>query len=272
MATNNTIGGWSGTPTQDQIDNANVIRSFFLNEGWTLNAICGMLGCMQGESTINPAYIQATHRNRLPNSASSLSDVPNSVMVNFYKEYYGDSNREYAIGLVQWDGASTRLGVRGQKLVSYAIDNNIEWYDGWTQMYRIRGEQEYDVQHSTHKFFQRVRVSGTYYDFNNYPYSTSTPEDLAKAWTWGYEINLGGEGFRPANARWFYNYFTSQDAPDIIPPEEFLTPLPYNPLDPPFDPDNPVDPDPNTVDDMPVWFFWMLNRKRKETRRPCQRI
>lgn len=272
MATDNTIGGWSGTPTQDQIDNANIIRSFFLNEGWTINAICGMLGCMQGESSINPAYIQATNRRRLPNSASSLSDVPNSVMINFYKEYYGDSNRAYAIGLVQWDGASTRLGVRGQKLVSYAIDNNIQWFDGWTQMYRLRGEQQYDVQHGTHSFFQRVRISGTYYDFNNFPYSTATPEVLATAWTVGYEINSGGAGYRPANARWFYDYFTSPDAPDIIPPEEFLTPLPYNPDDPPFDPDNPDPPDPITVDNMPVWFFWMLNRKRKECKRPCQRI
>ena len=272
LATNNTLGGWSGTPSQMQLDNANIVRSFFLNEGWTIEAICGMLGCMQGESTINPALIQQTNRFRLPNSANNLSDVPNSVMINFYKEYYGDTRRAYAIGIVQWDGYSNRNGVQGQKLVNYATQNNIQWFDGWTQMYRIKGEQAYDVQHGTHSFFQRVRVSGTYYDFTNYPYSTASPEDLAKAWTWGYEINAGGEGYRPANARWFYDYFTSPDAPDIIPPEDFMLPLPYDPDDPPFDPDNPEPPDPSGENFLPPWFFWMLNRKRKETKRRCQRI
>lgn len=271
ISTDQRAGGWSGTPTTEQINNANIIRSFFLNEGWTLEAICGMLGCMQGESTINPAFIQATNRSRLPNSASSLSDVPNSVMINFYMEYYGDTRKAYAIGLVQWDGYSIRNGVQGQKLVNYATDNNINWYDGWTQLYRIRGEQQYDVQHGTHSFFYRVRVSGTYYDFNNFPYSTDTPENLAKAWTWGYERNAGGEGYRPANARWFYDYFTSPDAPAIIPPEDFLTPLPYDPDDPPFDPDDPTPPSPPGEDYLPAWLLYLIIKKRKEYKR-CQRI
>lgn len=271
ISTDQRAGGWSGTPSAEQINNANIIRSFFLNEGWTLEAICGMLGCMQGESTINPAFIQATNRNRLPNSASSLSDVPNSVMINFYMEYYGDTRKAYAIGLVQWDGYSTRNGIQGQKLVNYAMDNNIQWFDGWTQMYRIRGEQQYDVQQGTHSFFQRVRVSGTYYDFNNYPYSTDSPENLARAWTWGYERNAGGEGYRPANARWFYDYFTSPDAPAIIPPEDFLTPLPYDPDDPPFDPDDPTPPSPPGEDYLPAWLLYLIIKKRKEYKR-CQRI
>lgn len=271
ISTDQRAGGWSGTPSAEQINNANIIRSFFLNEGWTLEAICGMLGCMQGESTINPAFIQATNRGRLPNSASSLTDVPNSVMIHFYMEYYGDTRKAYAIGLVQWDGYSTRNGIQGQKLVNYANDNNIQWFDGWTQMYRIRGEQQYDVQHGTHSFFHRVRVNGTYYDFNNFPYATDTPENLAKAWTWGYEINAGGEGYRPANARWFYDYFTSPDAPAIIPPEDFSQPLPYDPDDPPFDPDDPTPPSPPGEDYLPAWLLYLIIKKRKEYKK-CQRI
>lgn len=272
MATNTTIGGWSGTPSQMQIDNANIIRSFFLNEGWTLNAICGMLGCMQGESTINPAFIQATNRSRLPNSAANLSDVPNSVMINFYMEYYGDTRKAYAIGLVQWDGYSERNGIRGQKLVNYATDNNIQWFDGWTQMYRIRGEQQYDVQHGTTSFFLPVTYSGVRYTFANYPYSTSTPEILAAAWTSGYERNAGGVGYRDENARWFFDYFSSPDAPAIIPPEDFLPPLPYDPDDPPFDPDDPVDPDTPGIDFLPAWFLYCIQHRRKETKQTCRRI
>lgn len=277
LATDARAGGWSGTPSAEQLTNANIIRSFFLNEGWTINAICGMIGCMQGESTINPAFIQATNRSKLPNSANSLADVPNSVMMHFFKEYYGDTRRAYAIGLVQWDGYSDveiSPGViqEQQKLVAFALENNIIWYDGWTQLYRLRSEQEYDFQHQQNIFFNTVRVSGTSYNFDNYPYSTDTPENLAKAWTWGYERNDGGEGYRPANARWFYDYFTGQDAPAIIPPEDFLTPLPYDPDEPPFDPDNPNPPYPPGEDYLPAWLLYAIVKKRKELKPPCRKM
>lgn len=272
LSTDTTIGGWSGNPSQNQIDNANIVRSFFLNEGWTLEAICGMLGCMQGESTINPAFIQATNRYRLPNGAAALQDVPNSVMIDFYMEYYGDTRKAYAIGLVQWDGYSTRNGIRGQKLVNYANSNNIQWFDGWTQLYRIRGEQEYDVQHGTNSFFVPVTYGGVRYTFANYPYSTATPETLAAAWTSGYERNAGGVGFRDENARRFYDLFSGPDAPAIIPPEDFLLPLPYDPDDPPFDPDNPVGPDLPGLDFLPAWFLYCIQNRRKELKKTCRII
>ena len=271
LATDTRAGGWSGTPSAEQINNANIIRSFFLNEGWTLEAICGMLGCMQGESTINPAFIQQTNRSRLPNSASSLTDVPNNVMINFYMEYYGDTVKAYAIGLIQWDGYSTRNNIQGQKLVNYCNDNNIQWFDGWSQMYRIRGEWNYDVNNHVHSFFSVVRWKGTDWSYWNYPSPTMSPEDCASVWTYGVEKNAGGPGYRTSNARWFYDYFTSPDAPAIIPPEDFLQPLPYDPDDPPFDPVDPTPPEPPGEDYLPAWLLYLIIKKRKEYRR-CQRI
>ena len=276
LATNNNAGGWSGTPSAEQLSNANIIRSFFLNEGWTINAICGMLGCMQGESTVNPAFIQATHRGRLPNRANDLSDVPNSVMKNFFNAYYQDPNRGYAIGLVQWDGYShvPQQGggtVDEQKMVCWAIANNIVWYDGWTQLYRLRSEQEYDNTHQDKIFFRTRTVHGVAYNFDNYPYSTATPEILAEAWTRGYEVNEGGVGFRAQNARNFYDYFTSPDAPDIILPEDFLLPLEADPEEPPFNPDNPIDPLHPAKETLPAWLLFMAKPKRKELIR-CLRI
>ena len=170
VSTDTTIGPWSvinNTPSQEQLDNANIIRSFFLNENWTINAICGMLGCMQGESTINPAFIQQTNRYRLPNSAADLSDVPNSVMKNFFMEYYQVTRKAFAIGLVQWDGY-TNVQVGGnteqqQKLVAFSIRNNIIWFDGWTQLYRLKGEQKYDMDHGTTSFFKTPFLSSTKY-------------------------------------------------------------------------------------------------------------
>lgn len=41
--------------------NANYILNYLTANGWTKNAICGMLGNMQTESTINPAIWQGLH-------------------------------------------------------------------------------------------------------------------------------------------------------------------------------------------------------------------
>lgn len=271
IATDHRNGAWSVTtenPTAEQLHNANIVRSFFLNEGWTINAICGMLGCMQGESTINPAFIQQTNRYRLPNSAASLTDVPNSVMKNFYMEYYQVTRKAFAIGIVQWDGYSVvQLSGGGtenqQKLVAYAIRNNIIWYDGWTQMYRLKGEQAYDVNNQKHSFFKVVRWNGTDWSFWNYPTCTMSPEDCASVWTYGYERNAGGPGYRTDNARWWYNYFTGEEAPDIIPPEDFLEPLESDPDLPPFDPDDPENPDEPGTDFIPGWLVAIFARKKK---------
>ncbi len=264
VATDSRIGSYSTqeqAPTQAQLDNANKIRSFFLAQGWTLQAICGMLGNMQGESTINPAFIQATNRYRLPNNAASLNDVPNAVMVNFYKEYYNDRRKAYAIGLVQWDGQNSS---GEQKLVGYAIRNNFAWYDGWGQCYRIQGEYQQDSQYH---FFKPVRINGTQYTFANYITSTASPEELAKAWSAGYERNAGGVGFRGTNAEWWYTYFETVQPPLV----EIGYPLTVDPDEPPFDPDNPVPVDPDAEEGLPVWL-WAAFRKKKEMKRVWRRI
>lgn len=212
------IGAWStGTeaPTTMQIGNANCIKSFFRIEGWTLQAICGMLGNMQAESTINPALIQETNRWRLPDSGTDLDTLPNDIMKDFYKEFYGVSSRAFGIGLVQWDGYSNTDDGAQQKLVAYCIRNAYNWYDGFAQCYRIRGEWQKDEQYH---FFNPVRVNGTWYRFSNYVTSTAEPEELAEAWQVGYERNSGGLGFRGTNARYWYNLFTGPDAPEEIVP------------------------------------------------------
>lgn len=39
-------------------NNAQLVYSYFISKGWSINAICGMLGNMQSESTINPGIWQ----------------------------------------------------------------------------------------------------------------------------------------------------------------------------------------------------------------------
>lgn len=251
------LGSWCATtetPSAMQQTNANNIKSFFIQQGWTIEAICGMLGNMQSESTINPAFIQDTNRWRLPASGTDLNQLTNSIMANFYQQYYNDPRKAYGVGLVQWDGYSTRNGTPQQKLVAYAIDNNYNWYDGWCQCYRLQGEHDLDSQYH---FFNPVTVGGITYTFANYVTSTANVRDLALAWQAGYERNAGGIGCRADNADYWYNYFTG-----ATPPE-------------PVDPDDPDPPEPDPLPDgkaLPVWLLFSVINKRKELKPTWHRI
>lgn len=198
LGTSNTSG-----ITDKQKTNATNIYNYFSALGWSLSAIAGMIGNMQHESFLSPAYIQATHRGSLPNSASSLSDVPNSVMLSFY-----DANsRGYGVGLVQWDGY-TNTNPAGQKLVSFASRYNLNWYDGETQCFRIKREQETDIQWTANTLY------GTRWTWNNYPTNDRTPEESAHIWRICYEV--GGDSSdqtRQENARYWYDYFSQGPGP-----------------------------------------------------------
>ena len=252
------IGAWStGTepPTAEQITNANNIKSFFMLEGWSLQAICGMLGNMQAESTINPAMIQQTHRSRLPDSGTDLDSLPNAVMKNFFAEYYLETGGGYGIGLVQWDGYTQTTTGQQQKLVAYAIRNQYNWYDGYTQCYRLRGEWQLDDQYG---FFNPVTVNGHHYTFASYVTSTNSPEELAEAWQRGYERNAGGLGYRGTNARYWYNLFTGSDAPDPV------TPRPPKPAS-----DYPV---PDGQEDSLLMILLTFAQRRKPAKCPLRKI
>ena len=207
-------GWWMSTDTlmgstdtsnisQRMVDNARKIWNYFKGYGWSDSAIAGMLGNMQLESTFNPAIIQSTNRWRLPNRAAELSDVPNSVMLNFYDSYYGGSGGGYGIGLVQWDGYTSTYPA-GQKLVSFAMRYNLNWYDGETQTFRIYREYQTGIQ------WQSAQISGIVWTWNNYVTNTQTPEVSARIWQVCYEVaDPATLPTRQANARFWYDYFTA---------------------------------------------------------------
>ena len=219
MGTTNTSG-----ITEKQKHNATNVYNYFSALGWSLSAIAGMLGNMQLESWLSPALIQGTHRSQLPNSAASLSDVPNSVMINFY------GNSGYGVGLVQWDGY-TSTPPAGQKLVSFAERYNLNWYDGDTQCYRIQREKETNIQ------WQNGTVDGIYWNWNTYITNTETPEKSAHAWRVCYEVAASGtDTTRQENARYWYDYF--HDVPPTPPiPDDWISGEDFSTLAVAYDPD-----------------------------------
>ena len=229
VRTDNRIGPYTITTSQQpssyQIHNATKIYNYLRGLGWSISAVCGIIGNMMHESTIDPAFIQETHRSDLPNSAASLSDVPNSVMLGF------DSTRQRGIGLVQWDG-HTDTAPAGQKLVSFAIRYTMVWYDGDTQVFRIRREKETNIQWQSRTLF------GTTWTWTNFITNTRTPEDSAHIFRACYEVAAAGVPESKANARWWYDYFTSGPTPPTPPiPEGWITGEEFSRLALAYDPD-----------------------------------
>lgn len=190
-------------------ENARKIYSYFKSKGWSDSAIAGMLGNIQLESTFSPALVQSTNRWRLPNSAANLSDVPNSTMINFYDSYYGLSHGGFGLGIAQWDG-DTPTAPAGQKLVSFAMRYNLNWYDGDTQTFRIFREYETNIQ------WQSARINGIDWYWSNYITNTQTPEVSARIWQVCYEVaDPATLPTRQANARYWYDYFIAHPTAPI---------------------------------------------------------
>ena len=162
--------------TNEQVNNARQIMIYFLNQGWTKNAIAGMLGNMQVESYINPGFTET----KLPDLES------NSDMMDYAR----------GVGLVQWTGF-TPSG--NQKMVQYAESIGLNWYDGNAQLQRITYEYQNNIQ------FDEVTVDGNIYNWNDYIISDESPSKLAKVFQYGYEKGGTDTERRQQNAEfWFH--------------------------------------------------------------------
>lgn len=226
VSTDTRLGAWNVStepPTNYQKHNATKIYNALSSYGWSLSAVCGIIGNMQHESTLSPAWIEQTNRWRL--SGTDLADVPNSVMQNFYNEYYNDPNRGYGLGLVQWDGK----GITRQKLVGFCENNNYVWYDGDAQMARLLDEYTRNLQWQTHTYY------GISWTWNNYVVNTRTPEESAQIWCGCYEVS-GGVNYRQENARYWYDYFSGQP-PTPPTPDDWISGTAFSTLALAYDPD-----------------------------------
>lgn len=117
----------------EMTDNAQYILDYLLNKGWTKNAVCGMLGNMQRESTINPGIWQ-----NLDSGNTSLG-----------------------FGLVQWTPASKYINWCESQGLSYnTMDANLKRI-----LWEIEnGEQYYptDDYPETFREFTKSTKSVTY--------------------------------------------------------------------------------------------------------------
>jgi len=134
----------------EMTDNANYILSYLIAKGWTKNAITGMLGNMQTESTINPGIWQ---------SLISYDHDPYILV------------ESHGYGLVQWTPFN--------KYTIWARDNNLDYSHIDSQLMRI----EYELQNG----IQWISTSDYPMTFQEFKVSTQSPEYLAQAFLRNYE-------------------------------------------------------------------------------------
>lgn len=157
-------------PSDAQIFNMNKVYDYFINRGWTPNAIAGMLGNMMVESTVNPWLFQ--------NHSLDWSDVSGILADNG------------GMGLTQWTPC--------RKYYNWALASNLDPESGTTMCGRIKYEEDNNLQWSMDNYGQH-----TWEDFVT---STETPEILARVFLWAYERPASPDlTQRQANARWCFD-------------------------------------------------------------------
>lgn len=68
-------------------DNAQYIMNYFTEKGWSKNAICGMLGNMQSESTINPGIWQDLNEGNMSGGYGLTQWTPATKIINWCNSF-----------------------------------------------------------------------------------------------------------------------------------------------------------------------------------------
>lgn len=158
-------------PDRNQVLNMNLVYDFFVKQqGWTPNAVAGMLGNMMVESTVNPWMFQ--HGLDWSDPAAIIAD-------------------NGGMGLTQWTPC--------RKYYQWALDSSLDPKSGYTMCARIMYEYQNNLQWSLDNYGRH-----TWEDFVT---STEEPWILADVFLWAYERPADpDEQQRWANAEWVYDH------------------------------------------------------------------
>lgn len=207
--------------------NATFIKNYMsANYGWTLSAICGMLGNTQAESLMNPARPQnnAVNNGWYPSAPGYTGNAPNPTTT-----WYG-------YGLWQITPYLALSGRRynpynyGNWAISngYTFDHNTGGTGGNMEpqlIWLMSGNPEKNYYNDTEpssnqrKWYQHSRSPDEASTPAIYGKLTSSPESCAETFYWNFERSGSMDpGNRPALARAWYDYFsggpTPPDPPD----------------------------------------------------------
>lgn len=155
----------------EELHNGMKLAQNLYNFGWTENSIAGIIGNVEGESGLNPGCIE---------SPKPWTDLPDNetILISYYT---------LGIGFTQWTPGR-------DKIVQFAEDTGRIWYDGMTQVFRLKWEHDNHEQMANWDWFVA---------------SEDDPADLAEYFLRQYErpspeqIEQSLENRRRAATRWY---------------------------------------------------------------------
>ena len=151
-----------GVLTSDEIlSNGMHLGQILIGFGWTKNSVAGILGNVHGESGMNPGSSESPKpwTNRLPD---------NQEVIQTTSYWLG-------MGFTQWTPGRT-------KIVQWAEDNNLVWYDGATQALRLRWECEnHEQMGGWDRFIRSHEDAADLAEYFLYQYERPTPEQAAQS-------------------------------------------------------------------------------------------
>lgn len=153
--------------------NAQVILDAFLSYGWTKESICGMLGNMQSESTINPGIWESLDQGNMINGFGLVQWTPASKYTSW------SDGEGYS-----WEDIEGQI-----KRIQYEVENGLQWIA--TSSYPMSFEE-----------FTKSTESPTYLAnvfITNYerPFEPNQPLRGEQAEYWYKELDGEGGGIDP---------------------------------------------------------------------------
>lgn len=196
MAWHCKVSGAYARESTEAIENAKMIYGVLSAQGWTLNAVCGVLGNMGAESGYNPWRWQS---DKIGSSGGSPWTNKGYGLVQFTPggKYINDSHAKAFSGY--GPNFSDKRG-------------NVN--DGNAQMLFVDGYADY---YSTSKYPLSYAA---------FKISTETPSYLAKAWLYNYERPkdpAATENARAANAEYWYQVLSGEPPTPPTPTPGTLT-------------------------------------------------
>lgn len=197
MAWHCKVSGAYSRNSQEAIDNANMIYAILLSYGWTLNAICGLLGNLNNESGYNPWRWQG---DKIGSSGGSPWTNKGYGLVQFTPggKYINDTRAKVMNGY--GPNFSNRTG---------SVN------DGSAQLQFINSYADY------------YATSAYPLNYAQFKVSEQTPAYLASCWLYNYErpADPGStEAERQAAANYWYEVLSGETPPD--PPDPPDPPIP----------------------------------------------
>lgn len=210
------IGSTYLNPNDMQVHNAYLIRAALKQQGYTDVSIAGIIGNWQVESGLTPGALD-THLSVLPDNGEHLALLTNQVMLG-YCNYSIPNERGYGTGLAQWDRGVSSAAPQGNVVASFAIRNNMQWYDGDLQMMRLEAEYQADLANPGYIWkYNWGQLS--WQDYKNIP-DGDTPIDqaweCANIWASCFEVSDADPAHRRrrmANAGYWYLWFKEHPIP-----------------------------------------------------------